>query len=55
MNDCNKFTVGIVSDTHLCSKEQQLHMFKTLHINIFYEKEISDVFALWRFSRWGLW
>lgn len=42
MNDCNKFTIGIVSDTHLCSKEQQLHMLNTAY-KYFYEKEISDV------------
>ena len=40
MNDCNKFTIGIVSDTHLCSKEQQLHMLNTAY-KYFYEKEIN--------------
>ena len=42
MDECHKTTIGIVSDTHLCSKEQQLHMLNTAY-KYFYEKEISDV------------
>lgn len=42
MDECHKATIGIVSDTHLCSKEQQLHMLNTAY-KYFYEKEISDV------------
>ena len=40
MDECHKATIGIVSDTHLCSKEQQLHMLNTAY-KYFYEKEIS--------------
>ncbi len=42
MEECKKFTVGFVSDTHLCSKEQQLHMLNSAY-RYFYENEISDV------------
>lgn len=42
MEECNKTTIGFVSDTHLCSKEQQLHMLNTAY-RYFYEHEISDV------------
>lgn len=42
MEDCNKTTIGIVSDTHLCSKEQQLHMLNSAY-RYFYENEIDTV------------
>ena len=40
MEECTKTTIGVVSDTHLCSKEQQLHMLNTAY-KYFYEHEIS--------------
>lgn len=42
MEDCKKQTIGVVSDTHLCSKEQQLHMLNSAY-KYFYEKEIDTV------------
>lgn len=42
MEECTKFTVGLVSDTHLCSKEQQLHMLNSAY-KYFHEKEIPLV------------
>jgi len=42
MEECNKFTIGLVSDTHLCSKEQQLHMLNSAY-RYFYEREIPTV------------
>src|SRR5574344_1857860 len=40
IGECTKTTLGIVSDTHMCSKEQQLHMLNTAY-RYFYEHEIS--------------
>lgn len=42
IEECKKTTVGFVSDTHLCSKEQQLHMLNSAY-RYFYENEISEV------------
>ncbi len=42
MNECTKTTIGVVSDTHLCSKEQQLHMLNTAY-RYFYEHDIEKV------------
>lgn len=42
MSDCKKTTIGVVSDTHLCSKDQQLHMLNTAYRN-FYEHDIQKV------------
>lgn len=42
MEDCKKTTIGVVSDTHLCSKEQQLHMLNKAY-RYFYENEIDKV------------
>lgn len=43
IDECTKFTIGVVSDTHLCSKEQQLHMLNTAY-RFFYENEIDTVY-----------
>ena len=42
LEDCTKTTLGLVSDTHLCSKLQQLHMLNTAY-RYFYEHEIERV------------
>ncbi len=42
MEDCYKTTLGLVSDTHLCSKVQQLHMLNSAY-KYFYEHEIGRV------------
>src|SRR5574344_639734 len=31
IEDCKKITIGVVSDPHLCSKVQQLHMLNTAY------------------------
>lgn len=45
MDECTKTTLGIVTDTHLCSKDQQLHMLNSAY-RYFYEKEIDTVLHL---------
>jgi len=45
IEDCTKTTIGVVSDTHLCSKEQQLHMANSAY-RYFYEHEIDTVFHI---------
>lgn len=45
MNECKKTTIGLVGDTHLCSKDQQLHMLNSAY-RYFYEHEINRVLHL---------
>ena len=45
MDECTKTTIGVVTDTHLCSKEQQLHMLNSAY-KYFYEHEIDTVLHL---------
>ena len=45
MEDCTKTTLGLVGDTHLCSKDQQLHMLNSAY-RYFYEHEIDRVLHL---------
>ena len=45
MEDCTKTTIGVVGDTHLCVKDQQLHMLNTAY-RYFYEHEIERVLHL---------
>ena len=45
MDECTKTTIGLVGDTHLCSKDQQLHMLNTAY-RYFYENEIDRVLHL---------
>lgn len=43
IEDCKKITIGVVSDSHLCSKVQQLHMLNTAY-RYFYENGINIVY-----------
>ncbi len=45
MEECRKKTIGVVADTHLCVKEQQLHMANSAY-RYFYEHEIDQVLHL---------
>lgn len=45
MEECKKVTFGVVTDTHLCSKDQQLHMLNNAY-RYFYAHEIDRVLHL---------
>ena len=42
IEECKKVTLGVVSDTHLCCKDQQLHMLNSAY-KYFYEHYITTV------------